>query len=224
MLREFQSVFIFAVCLLTFTGGVFFVKYENERAQTKALEAKTRESADKVAEIQKQARLAYERSVQANKRAAESARKAKEARQMFEQSALKKQMSQEQIVSTLNAQLEREADARIAAENSAKELAKERDNLAKSVEETRMALEQLNKSAKPNSAAVGELSRIKALLSQREAEIERLKVRQSQLERLEREARQAQLRTEMQMRQNNYRITIPKSKRLIFPITKFRSN
>ncbi len=224
MLREFQSVFIFAVCLLTFTGGVFFVKYENERAQTKALEAKTRESADKVAEIQKQARLAYERSVQANKRAAESARKAKEARQMFEQAALKKQMSQEQIVSTLNAQLEREADARIAAENSAKELAKERDNLAKSVEETRMALEQLNKSAKPNSAAVGELSRIKALLSQREAEIERLKVRQSQLERLEREARQAQLRTEMQMRQNNYRITIPKSKRLIFPITKFRSN
>lgn len=224
MLREFQSVFIFAVCLLTFTGGVFFVKYENERAQTKALEAKTRESADKVAEIQKQARLAYERSVQANKRAAESARKAKEARQMFEQAALKKQMSQEQIVSTLNAQLEREADARIAAENSAKELAKERDNLAKSVEETRMALEQLNKSAKPNSAAAGELSRIKALLSQREAEIERLKVRQSQLERLEREARQAQLRTEMQMRQNNYRITIPKSKRLIFPITKFRSN
>lgn len=223
MLREFQSVFIFAVCLLTFTGGVFFVKYENERAQTKALEAKTRESADKVAEIQKQARLAYERSVQANKRAAESARKAKEARQMFEQAALKKQMSQEQIVSTLNAQLEREADARIAAENSAKELAKERDNLAKSVEETRMALEQLNKSAKPNSAA-GELSRIKTLLSQREAEIERLKVRQSQLERLEREARQAQLRTEMQMRQNNYRITIPKSKRLIFPITKFRSN
>ncbi len=224
MLREFQSVFIFAVCLLTFTGGVFFVKYENERAQTKALEAKTRESADKVAEIQKQARLAYERSVQANKRAAESARKAKEARQMFEQAALKKQMSQEQIVSTLNAQLEREADARIAAENSAKELAKERDNLAKSVEETRMALEQLNKSAKPNSAAAGELSRIKALLSQREAEIERLKVRQSQLERLEREARQAQLRTEMQMRQNNYRITIPKSKRLVFPITKFRSN
>lgn len=224
MLREFQSVFIFAVCLLTFTGGVFFVKYENERAQTKALEAKTRESADKVAEIQKQARLAYERSVQANKRAAESARKAKEARQMFEQAALKKQMSQEQIVSTLNAQLEREADARIAAENSAKELAKERDNLAKSVEETRMALEQLNKSAKPNSASAGELSRIKALLSQREAEIERLKVRQSQLERLEREARQAQLRTEMQMRQNNYRITIPKSKRLIFPITKFRSN
>ncbi len=224
MLREFQSVFIFAVCLLTFTGGVFFVKYENERAQTKALEAKTRESADKVAEIQKQARLAYERSVQANKRAAESARKAKEARQMFEQAALKKQMSQEQIVSTLNAQLEREADARIAAENSAKELAKERDNLAKSVEETRMALEQLNKSAKPNSAAAGELSRIKTLLSQREAEIERLKVRQSQLERLEREARQAQLRTEMQMRQNNYRITIPKSKRLIFPITKFRSN
>lgn len=224
MLREFQSVFIFAVCLLTFTGGVFFVKYENERAQTKALEAKTRESADKVAEIQKQARLAYERSVQANKRAAESARKAKEARQMFEQAALKRQMSQEQIVSTLNAQLEREADARIAAENSAKELAKERDNLAKSVEETRMALEQLNKSAKPNSAAAGELSRIKTLLSQREAEIERLKVRQSQLERLEREARQAQLRTEMQMRQNNYRITIPKSKRLIFPITKFRSN
>lgn len=224
MLREFQSVFIFAVCLLTFTGGVFFVKYENERAQTKALEAKTRESADKVAEIQKQARLAYERSVQANKRAAESARKAKEARQMFEQAALKKQMSQEQIVSTLNAQLEREADARIAAENSAKELAKERDNLAKSVEETRMALEQLNRSAKPNSAAAGELSRIKTLLSQREAEIERLKVRQSQLERLEREARQAQLRTEMQMRQNNYRITIPKSKRLIFPITKFRSN
>ena len=224
MLREFQSVFIFAVCLLTFTGGVFFVKYENERAQTKALEAKTRESADKVAEIQKQARLAYERSVQANRRAAESARKAKEARQMFEQAALKKQMSQEQIVSTLNAQLEREADARIAAENSAKELAKERDNLAKSVEETRMALEQLNKSAKPNSAAAGELSRIKTLLSQREAEIERLKVRQSQLERLEREARQAQLRTEMQMRQNNYRITIPKSKRLIFPITKFRSN
>ncbi len=224
MLREFQSIFIFAVCLLTFTGGVFFVKYENERAQTRALEEKTKESANRVVVIEREAKLAYERSVLANKRAAESARKAKEAKEMFEAAALKKQMSQKEMVESLNAQLEREADARIAAENSAKELAKERDKLVKAVGETRQALLKLNSETTPASAAADEIARVSKLLEAREAEIERLKARQIQLEKMEFEARQAQLKTESQMRAKNYTITIPKHKRLIFPVTKFRSN
>lgn len=64
---------------------------------------------------------------------------------------------------------------------------------------------------------------MRRILSDREAEIERLKVRQAELERMHKEARDAQLRIESEMSSKNYRITLPRHKRVIFPITKFRS-
>ncbi len=222
MLKEFQSVFIFAVCLLAFTVVVFFVKYENERAQTKILQAKTIESANMVEVIEKEARAAHQRSVLANQRATESAKKAKEAREMLEQAKLKSALSQKEIVATMNQQLEREADARIAAEKASKELAQERDRLAKAVSETRNALSLLQKS-KQSPSAIAEIERMRTALSAREAEIEKLKQRQNELELLHKQAKEAQLRIENEMSSKNYRITIPKHKRLIFPVTKFRN-
>ena len=223
MLKEFQSIFIFAVCLLAFTVVVFLVKYENERAQTKMLEAKSIENANMVVVIEKEAQEAKRRSAIANKRAAESAKKAKDARVMMEQAMKKSEMSQKEIVAALNAQLEREADARIAAENATKELAAERDRLTKAVAQTRSALDNLQKTKDMSSARAAEISRMRGALAAREAEIEALKARQAELEALNKEAREAQLRLETQMSRSNYNITLPKHKRLIFPITKFRN-
>ena len=222
MLKEFQSIFIFAVCLLAFTVVVFFVKYENERAQSQMLEKKSIESANMVVVIEKEAQEAHRKSILANKRADESAKNAKAAREMFEQARIKNAMSQKEIVDSLNAQLEREADARIAAENASKELVVERDRLSKAVLETRNALSLLRKSKK-SSSSLAEIEKMRKILSDREAEIERLKVRQAELERMHREAREAQMRIESEMSSKNYRITLPRHKRVIFPITKFRS-
>ena len=223
MFREFQSVVIFAICLLAFTGVVFFVKYENERAQTRVLEARSIENANKVVVIEKEVRAANQRSVQANRRAAENARKAAEARVMLEQARQKSKMTQNEIVAALNAQLEREADARISAEKASAELAKERDRLALAVEQTKTALRDFDAAGKSGKKFESEISRIKRALHDRESEIEQLKLRQAELEQLNREAREAQLRIESEMSAKHYKITLPKSKRLIFPITKFRN-
>lgn len=223
MLKEFHSIFIFAVCLLAFTVVVFLVKYENERAQTKILEAKSIENANMVVVIEKEAKEAHRRSVLANKRAAESAKKAKDARAMMEQAMKKSEMSQKEIVASLNAQLEREADARIAAESASKELAAERDRLSKAVAQTRSALDALQKTRQASPKHAEEISKMRTALAEREAEIERLKTRQTELEILHKQAVEAQLRIESQMSRSNYNITLPKHKRLIFPITKFRN-
>ena len=223
MLKEFQSIFIFAVCLLAFTAVVFFVKYENERAQSKMLEAKSIASANMVEVIEKEVKAAHRRSILANERAAESAKNAKVAREMLEQARAKSAMSQKEIVDSLNAQLEREADARIAAENASKELILERDRLSKAVEETRKALSILQSSKKSTSSSLAEIERMRKTLSERESEIERLKARQIELENLHRQARDAQMRIENEMSLKQYRITLPKEKRIIFPVTKFRN-
>ncbi len=230
MLKEFQSVFIFAFCLLAFTVVVFFVKYENERAQSEHFEEQSIKSANKVEVIQKRAQEAFKkaqeahaRRVQADKRAAESAKDATEARKMFNQAKVKSENSQKEIVATLNAQLEREADARIAAESASKELAIERDNLTKAVNETRKALALLQSRKSPTGNVSAEIERMRGIISDREAEIEKLKLRQAELERMHREAKEAQMRIEKEMSAKNYKITIPKRKRLIFPITKFHA-
>jgi hypothetical protein len=143
---------------------------------------------------------------------------------MLEQAKLKSEMSQKEIVASLNAQLEREADARIAAENASKELAIERDRLTKAVDETRKALSLLQSAKKTSDFSSNEIEKMRNALLAREAEIERLKERQAELERMHREAKEAQLRIESEMSQKNYNITIPKAKRLIFPVTKFHAN
>lgn len=222
MLKDLQNIFIFAVCLLAFTVIVFSVKYQNERAQSKKLEAKAIESANMVVEIEKEALEAKKRSAIAHKTAAENAEKAKQAREMLEQAKLKSQMSQKEIVDSLNAQLEREADARIAAEKASQELTIERDRLTESVKETRKALALLS-SAKKTVSSSAEIEKMRKMLAERELEIERLKARQNELELLHKLAKEQQLRIEREMSEKNYKITLPKRKRLIFPITKFRN-
>ena len=121
----------------------------------------------------------------------------------------------------MNAQLEREADARLAAERASDELARERDRLAKSVSETNKVLASL-KNAKKTQNLSADIEKMRRQLDEREAEIERLKVRQAELELLRKRAYELQMQIENEMNFKNYKITIPKNKRLIVPMSKYR--
>ena len=189
-MKELQNTFILAICLLAFTTVVFFFKYGKERAQSKALEAENIASQTLVYDMKKRAEQRAEEAERLSKIAKQSAEanmlKAKQAREMLEKSKRQSELTQKELVKKLNAQLEREADARIAAENASKELQKQRDILRLAVADAKSALDELKK--KKQSSGDIEIARMQDLLAQREAEIERLKKRQSELERLRIEA------------------------------------
>ena len=126
----------------------------------------------------------------ARQSAEENMRKAQQAREMLEKSKRQSELTQMELVKNLNSQLEREADARIAAEKASKELQKQRDILKIAVEDAKSALDELKKRGAEDGGA--EIARMQDLLAQREAEIERLKKRQAELERLRMEAEESQ--------------------------------
>ena len=70
---------------------------------------------------------------------------AQQAREMLEKSKRQSELTQMELVKNLNSQLEREADARIAAEKASKELQKQRDILKIAVEDAKSALDELKK-------------------------------------------------------------------------------
>lgn len=139
--------------------------------------------------------------------------KAKQAREMLEKSKRQSELTQKELVKNLNSQLEREADARIAAEKASKELQKQRDILRLAVADAKSALDELKK--KKQSSGDIEIARMQDLLAQREAEIERLKKRQAELERLRIEAEESQRKTEEQLRSRGVVPTLPRSKLLL---------
>lgn len=125
-MKELQNTFILAICLLAFTTVVFFFKYGKERAQSKALEAENIASQTLVYDMEKRAEQRAEEAERLSKIARQSAEanmlKAKQAREMLEKSKRQSELTQKELVKNLNSQLEREADARIAAEKASKEL------------------------------------------------------------------------------------------------------
>ena len=132
-MKELQNTFILAICLLAFTTVVFFFKYGKERAQSKALEAENIASQTLVKKRAEQRAEEAERLSKIAKQSAEANMlKVKQAREMLEKSKRQSELTQKELVKNLNAQLEREADARIAAENASKELQKQRDILRQS--------------------------------------------------------------------------------------------
>lgn len=217
-MKELQNAFIFAICLLAFTTVVFFFKYGRERAQSKALEAENIASQTLVFDMEKKAeRRAMEAerlSKIARQSAEENMRRAQQAREMLEKSKRQSELTQMELVKNLNSQLEREADARIAAEKASRELQKQRDILRIAVEDAKSALDELKKRKRENGGD-DEIARIQDLLARREAEIERLKKRQAELERLRMEAEESQRKTEERLRSRGIVPALPRSKLLL---------
>ena len=148
-MKELQNTFILAICLLAFTTVVFFFKYGRERAQSKALEAENMASQTLVFDMEKKAERRAKEAERLSKIARQSAeenmRRVQQAREMLEKSKRQSELTQMELVKNLNSQLEREADARIAAEKASKELQKQRDILRIAVEDAKTALDDLKK-------------------------------------------------------------------------------
>ena len=219
-MKDFQGSLIFAMCLLALTAVVFFFKYGQERAETIRLEAETEIVQNKVHDIEKKANLetaeAERLSRIAQKSAESNMEKARIAREMLEKSKRTSALTQKEIVDKLNAQLEREADARLSAEKASAELAKQRDVLTKAVAQTKSDLQKLKdlQGSVNNKSSSQRILAMQKLLKDREAEIERLKKRQAELEAMNALAREAQMQTEKEIEKRGGIVLLPRHKRI----------
>ena len=219
-MKDFQGSLIFAMCLLALTAVVFFFKYGQERAETIRLEAETEIVQNKVHDIEKKANLetaeAERLSRIAQKSAENNMEKARIAREMLEKSKRTSALTQKEIVAKLNAQLEREADARLSAEKASAELAKQRDILTKAVAQTKSDLQKLKdmQGSINDKSSSQRILAMQKLLKDREAEIERLKKRQAELEAMNARAREAQIQTEKEIEKRGGIVLLPRHKRI----------
>ena len=219
-MKDFQGSLIFAMCLLALTAVVFFFKYGQERAETIRLEAETEIVQNKVYDIEKKANLetaeAERLSRIAQKSAENNMEKARSAREMLEKSKRTSALTQKEIVAKLNAQLEREADARLSAEKASAELAKQRDILTKAVAQTKSDLQKLKdmQGFINDKSSSQRILAMQKLLKDREAEIERLKKRQAELEAMNARAREAQIQTEKEIEKRGGIVLLPRHKRI----------
>ena len=192
-----------------------FLQIRQERAQSKVLEAENIASQTLVFDMEKKAerreKEAERLSRIARRSAEENMHRARQAREMLEKSKRQSELTQMELVKNLNSQLEREADARIAAEKASKE--KQRDILRIAVEDAKSAIDELKKRGTEDGGA--EMARMQDLLAQREAEIDRLKKRQAELERLRLEAEESQRRTEEMLRSRGAVPALPRAKLLL---------
>ena len=208
------------MCLLALTAVVFFFKYGQERAETIRLEAETEIVQNKVYDIEKKANLetaeAERLSRIAQKSAENNMEKARIAREMLEKSKRTSALTQKEIVAKLNAQLEREADARLSAEKASAELAKQRDILTKAVAQTKSDLQKLKdmQGSINDKSSSQRILAMQKLLKDREAEIERLKKRQAELEAMNARAREAQIQTEKEIEKRGGIVLLPRHKRI----------
>lgn len=219
MLKDLQGTFIFAVCLLAFTAIVFFFKYGQERAQSRILVAENIATQNKVLNVEiesaRRAREAERISRIAEESAKANIEKARQARDMLDKAKASSAVTQKEVVDRLNSQLEREADARIAAEKASAELAAQRDILRRAMTDTKESLEKLMEQKSKHSSS--EILRMRNLLKDREREIEALKKRQAELERLRDEAIRAQLSTTREIESRGGVITVSRNKLIYSP-------
>ena len=216
-MKDLQGSLIFAMCLLAFTAVVFFFKYGQQRVHSQLVEAENLAAQNQARGIELKASEAMRLSRIAEETAVANIRKAKEAREMLERAKRTSELSQKEIVDRLNAQLEREADARISAEKASAELSKQRDILAKTVAQTKSDLERLRIQKSSNKEYLERIAQMQELLKKREAEIEELKKRQAELERLNEEARKEQASTELEIEKRGGIVLLPRHKRILSP-------
>ena len=180
-MKDLQGSLIFAMCLLAFTAVVFFFKYGQQRVQSQLLEAENLATQNQAMGIERKATEAERLSRVAQQSAINNLQKAKEAREMLERAKKSSELSQKEIVDRLNAQLEREADARISAEKASAELSRQRDILNRTVAQTKSDLQRLQSRKSNDKAYQTRIETMQKLLKQRESEIEALKKRQAEL-------------------------------------------
>ena len=216
-MKDIHGSLIFALCLLAFTVNVFILKYGQERAQSQILEEETKTAQTRAMTVERKADEAERKTRLAQEAAADNIRKAREAREMLERAKRTSSLTQKEIVSKLNAQLEREADARLSAEKAYAELLKQRDILDKTVAQTKSDLERLRAQKSTRSESLDRLENMRKLLKSRESEIEALKLRQAELERLNAAALEAQSATEREIERRGGIVLLPHHKRILSP-------
>ena len=216
-MKDIHGSLIFALCLLAFTAIVFFLKYGQERAQSQILEEETKTAQTRAMTVERKADEAERKTRLAQEAAADNIRKAREAREMLERAKRTSSLTQKEIVSKLNAQLEREADARLSAEKAYAELLKQRDILDKTVAQTKSDLERLRAQKSTRSESLDRLENMRKLLKSRESEIEALKLRQAELERLNAAALEAQAAIEREIERRGGIVLLPHHKRILSP-------
>lgn len=214
-MKDLNGSFIFAVCLLAFTALVFFFKYGQQRVHSSVLEMEKMASETAAMNLEKEVERRTQITAEAEKTAKKNIERAEQARRMLENARKESELSQKELLDSLNAQLEREAEARLAAENASKELATQRDLLSRAAEETRKSLEKLLAQKQNSNAA--EIERMKKLLAEKEKEIEALKLRQAELEKMRAKAEDAQRKTETEILDRGGQISLPKNRRIISP-------
>lgn len=218
--KDLQGTFIFAVCLLAFTVVVLIFKYGQERAQSQILKAENLATQNMALSVEMEAARKAQEADRLSRIAQQSAQKnlenARQAREMLERAKKQNSLGQKELIDKLNAQLEREADARLSAQKASEELSKQRDELRKAVESTKEALEKL-RAQKPADDSASRIAQMQQLLREREAEIERLKKRQAELEFLRKQAYEAQRRTEMEIAARSGTVSVPRAKLILSP-------
>lgn len=214
-MKDLNGSFIFAVCLLAFTALVFFFKYGEQRLHSSALEKERIASETVAINLEKEVERRIQITEEAEKVARKNMERAEQARKMLESARKESELSQKELLDSLNSQLEREAEARLAAENASKELAVQRDILSKTADETRKSLEKLQAQKQDSNAA--EIKRMQKLLAEKEKEIEALKLRQAELERMRIQAEAAQRKTEAEIIDKGGQVSLPKHKRILSP-------
>ena len=193
------------------------MKYGQERVQSQILEAETKTAQTRAMTVERKADEAERKTRLAQETAADNIRKAQEAREMLERAKRTSSLTQKEIVSKLNAQLEREADARLSAEKAYAELLKQRDILDKTVAQTKSDLARLRAQNSTRSDSLDRLENMRKLLESRESEIEALKLRQAELERLNAAALEAQAATEREIERRGGIVLLPHHKRILSP-------
>ena len=226
-MNDLHKSLLIGLCLLAFTAVVFFFKYGQERTNLEILKAEKHTAQMRLENIDEQAKAALEKASRAEilseaerRKASENLEKARTAAKMLEKMRNESAATKKELIANLNAQLEREAEARLAAEEASKELSKQRDNLKISMESTRKALDELK--LKNNMDTNAEIERIKALLGKKDSEIAKLKKELEELEELRKKAERLQMLTEQRIINMGGDILLPRPKRLLSP--NLRSN
>ena len=115
-MKDLQGTFIFAVCLLAFTVVVLIFKYGQERAQSQILKAENLATQNMALSVEMEAARKAQEADRLSRIAQQSAQKnlenARQAREMLERAKKQNSLGQKELIDKLNAQLEREADAR----------------------------------------------------------------------------------------------------------------
>ena len=223
-MKNLQGALILLACLFAFAAVVFFFKYNELRSQAKLLETNNLASQGEAIGAKIEADQKSGEASGMERLAAENAKKAKEAQEMLARFKAGSEEEKQKLLEALNAQLSREADARLAAEKANAELAAQRDALEKAVAETRAALEELeNKKSAPGKKAElsaddkRKVSKMQEDLKAREAQIEEMRKRAETLEAQRAAAESRQIVIEREIEKHGGKLAMPRYKRITTP-------